>query len=59
MVASAVLKDTAEQAPLLMTTNGLEVDSRTVAVTREEIRYTNYGEPGILLNPITIITGKK
>jgi precorrin-6Y C5,15-methyltransferase (decarboxylating) len=59
MVASAVLKNTAEQAPLLMTTNGLETDSRTVAVTREEIRYTNYGEPGILLNPITIITGRK
>ncbi len=59
MVASAVLKNTAEQAPLLMTANGLDVDSRTVAVTREEIRYTNYGEPGILLNPITIITGKK
>ncbi|MCW5209036.1 precorrin-6y C5,15-methyltransferase (decarboxylating) subunit CbiE, partial [Desulfobulbus sp. US1] len=48
MVASAVLKNTAEQAPLLMTANGLDVDSRTVAVTREEIRYTNYGEPGIL-----------
>ena len=59
MVASAVLKNTAEQAPLLMASNGLEVDSRTVAVTREEIRYTNYGEPGILLNPITIITGRK
>lgn len=59
MVASAVLKKTAEQAPLLMSSNGLEVDSRTVAVTREEIRYTNYGEPGLLLNPITIITGKK
>ncbi|CAK8716319.1 Tetrapyrrole methylase domain-containing protein [Candidatus Electrothrix laxa] len=59
MVASAVLKNTAEQAPLLMSANGLEVDSRTVAVTREEIRYTNYGEPGILLNPITIITGRK
>lgn len=59
IVASAVLKKTAEQAPLLMSANGLEVDSRTVAVTREEIRYTNYGEPGILLNPITIITGKK
>ncbi|MDU9048161.1 MAG: precorrin-6y C5,15-methyltransferase (decarboxylating) subunit CbiE [Candidatus Electrothrix sp. Rat3] len=59
MVASAVLENTAEQAPLLMSANGLDVDSRTVAVTREEIRYTNYGEPGILLNPITIITGKK
>ncbi len=59
MVASAVLKKTAEQAPLLMAANGLKTDSRTVAVTREEIRYTNYGEPGILLNPITIITGKK
>lgn len=59
MVASAVLKKTAEQAPLLMTNNNLKTDSRTVAVTREEIRYTNYGEPGILLNPITIITGKK
>jgi precorrin-6Y C5,15-methyltransferase (decarboxylating) len=59
MVASALLKNTAEQAPLLMAANGLEVDSRTVAVTREEIRYTNYGEPGILLNPITIITGRK
>ncbi|MCI5133666.1 MAG: precorrin-6y C5,15-methyltransferase (decarboxylating) subunit CbiE [Candidatus Electrothrix sp. AW2] len=59
MVASAILKDTAEQAPLLMASNGLKVDSRTVAVTREEIRYTNYGEPGILLNPITIITGRK
>jgi precorrin-6Y C5,15-methyltransferase (decarboxylating) len=59
MVASAVLKNTAEQAPLLMAANDLETDSRTVAVTREEIRYTNYGEPGILLNPITIITGKK
>lgn len=58
MVASAVLENTAEQAPLLMSANGLDVDSRTVAVTREEIRYTNYGEPGILLNPITIITGK-
>ena len=59
MVASAVLKKTAEQAPLLMANNGLKTDSRTVAVTREEIRYTNYGEPGVLLNPITIITGKK
>ena len=59
MVASAVLKNTAEQAPLLMSANGLKVDSRTVAVTREEIRYTNYGEPGVLLNPITIITGRK
>ncbi|MCI5224145.1 MAG: precorrin-6y C5,15-methyltransferase (decarboxylating) subunit CbiE, partial [Candidatus Electrothrix sp. AR4] len=59
LVASAVLKNTAEQAPLLMAANGLEVDSRTVAVTREKIRYTEYGEPGILLNPITIITGKK
>ncbi|MCI5207620.1 MAG: precorrin-6y C5,15-methyltransferase (decarboxylating) subunit CbiE [Candidatus Electrothrix sp. ATG2] len=43
MVVSAVLKRTAEQAPLLMATNSLETDSRTVAVTREEIRYTNYG----------------
>ncbi|WP_446010562.1 precorrin-6y C5,15-methyltransferase (decarboxylating) subunit CbiE [Candidatus Electrothrix sp.] len=59
MVASAVLKDTAEQAPLLMATNDLKTDSCTVAVTREEVRYTNYGEPGVLLNPITIITGKK
>ncbi|MCI5165402.1 MAG: precorrin-6y C5,15-methyltransferase (decarboxylating) subunit CbiE [Candidatus Electrothrix sp. GM3_4] len=59
IVASAVLKNTAEQAPLLMASNGLKVDSRTVAVTREEIRYSNYGEPGILLNPITIITGRK
>ncbi len=59
MVASAVLKKTAEQAPLLMGTNGLEVDARTVAVTREKPRYTDYGKPGILLNPITIITGKK
>jgi precorrin-6Y C5,15-methyltransferase (decarboxylating) len=59
IVASAVLKNTAEQLPLLMAANGLEVDSRTVAVTREKIRYTDYGEPGILLNPITIITGIK
>ncbi|XOF34308.1 MAG: precorrin-6y C5,15-methyltransferase (decarboxylating) subunit CbiE [Candidatus Electrothrix sp. YB6] len=59
MVASAVLKNTAEQAPLLMAANGLEVDARTVAVTREKQPYTDDREPGVRLNPITIITGKK
>ncbi len=59
LVVSAILKNTAEQAPLLMAANGLEVDSSTVAVTRKKIQYDDYGQPGVLLNPITIITGKK
>ncbi len=55
LVASAVLKKTAEQAPRLMTQNGLDVDVRTIAVTRK----TGQGQPETTLNPITIITGKK
>lgn len=60
LVVSAVLQNTAEQAPLLMTANGLEADARTIAVTRELKDCDEDGLPsGIRLNPITIITGKK
>ncbi len=60
LVVSAVLQNTAEQAPLLMTANGLEADSRTISVTREQKDYGEDGRPfGLRLNPITIITGKK
>ena len=55
LVVSAVLKKTAEQAPQLMAKNGLDVDVRTIAVTRK----TGLGQPEIRLNPITIITGTK
>jgi len=55
LVASAVLKKTAEQAPQLMIQQGLDVDARTVAVTR----HAGHGQPEITLNPITIITGRK
>jgi len=55
LVASAVLKKTAEQAPKLMKQQGLDVDARTVAVTR----HAGHGQPEIQLNPITIITGRK
>ncbi|WP_417914860.1 precorrin-6y C5,15-methyltransferase (decarboxylating) subunit CbiE [Candidatus Electronema sp. JM] len=60
LAVSAVLQNTAEQAPLLMTANGLEADSRTIAVTRELKDFDEDGQPsGLRLNPITIITGKK
>jgi len=60
LAVSAVLQNTAEQAPLLMAANGLETDSRTIAVTREQKDYGEDGRPfGLRLNPITIITGKK
>ncbi len=60
LVVSAVLQNTAEQAPLLMAANGLEADARTIAVTREQKDYGEDGQPsGLRLNPITIITGKK
>ncbi len=55
LVASAVLTQTAEQAPKIMKEQGLAVDVRTVAVTRQ-------AEPerqARQLNPITIITGSK
>ena len=55
LVASAVLARTAEQAPKIMTAQGLAVDVRTVAVTR----HAGDGQPEIKLNPITIITGRK
>ena len=59
LVVSAVLQNTAEQAPRLMTANGLEVDSRTISITREQKDYDEDGQPsGLRLNPITIITGK-
>lgn len=60
LVVSAVLQNTAEQAPLLMTANGLEADVRTVSVTRQQQDYGEDGRLSVLqLNPITIITGKK
>lgn len=60
LVVSAVLQNTAEQAPLLMSANGLEADARTISVTRERKEYGEDGEDsGLRLNPITIITGKK
>jgi precorrin-6Y C5,15-methyltransferase (decarboxylating) len=60
LVVSAVLQNTAEQAPRLMASNGLETDARTISVTREQKEYGEDGQPsGLRLNPITIITGKK
>jgi precorrin-6Y C5,15-methyltransferase (decarboxylating) len=60
LVVSAVLQNTAEQAPRLMASNGLEADARTISVTREQKEYGEDGQPsGLRLNPITIITGKK
>jgi precorrin-6Y C5,15-methyltransferase (decarboxylating) len=55
LVASAVLARTAELAPKIMTEQGLDVDIRTVAVTR----HARAGRPEKQLNPITIITGRK
>jgi precorrin-6Y C5,15-methyltransferase (decarboxylating) len=55
LVASAVLARTAEQAPQIMKAQGLAVDVRTVAVTRQ----AGFGQPEKQLNPITIITGRK
>ena len=56
LVASAVLAQTAEQAPRLMAKNGLAVDMRTIAVSR----YSLDGEQQkTVLNPITIISGSK
>jgi precorrin-6Y C5,15-methyltransferase (decarboxylating) len=55
IVASAVLASTAEQAPLLMEKQGLEVDVRTISVTR----YAGSDRAEQKLNSITIITGKK
>jgi precorrin-6Y C5,15-methyltransferase (decarboxylating) len=60
LVVSAVLQNTAEQAPLLMAANGLEADVRTVSVTRQQQDYGEDGQLSVLqLNPITVITGKK
>ena len=59
LVVSAVLQNTAEQAPLLMAAHGLESDARTISVTREKKAYCDDGQSGLTLNPITIITGKK
>ncbi len=59
LVASAVLKNTAEQAPLLMATNGLDTDARTISVTREKKAYSDDEQSETRLNPITVITGKK
>jgi precorrin-6Y C5,15-methyltransferase (decarboxylating) len=55
LVASAVLARTAKLAPKIMTEQGLDVDIRTVAVTR----HAGKGLPEKQLNPITIITGRK
>lgn len=55
MVASAVLKTTTQQAPILMHDNGLTVDIRTVTVTRRPTLASDEDR----LNPITIITGLK
>ncbi len=55
LVASAVLAKTASLAPELMTAAGLEVDIRTVAVTRHGVQKKSEKK----LNPITIITGRK
>jgi precorrin-6Y C5,15-methyltransferase (decarboxylating) len=55
LVVSAVLTKTAEQAPKLMAGKGLDVDLRTIAVTR----HAGQGQPERVLNPITIITGRK
>ncbi len=55
MVVSAVLEKTASLAPELMTSAGLEVDSRTVAVTRHGVREKSEKK----LNSITIMTGRK
>ena len=55
LVVSAVLTKTAEQAPKLMVGKGLDVDVRTIAVTR----HAGQGQPERVLNPITIITGRK
>ncbi len=60
LIVSAVLQNTAEQTPLLMAANGLEVDSRTISITRQQKEYGDDGQLSALrLNPITIITGKK
>jgi precorrin-6Y C5,15-methyltransferase (decarboxylating) len=63
LVVSAVLQNTAEQAPRLMAANDLKADARTISVTREQNEYGEYGEDGehagLRLNPITIITGTK
>jgi len=55
LVVSAVLTKTAEQAPKLMAGKGLDVDLRTIAVTR----HAGQGQLERVLNPITIITGRK
>ena len=55
IVASAVLKKTAETAPKFMKQNGLRVDLRTIQVFRHPTSEKN----GQQLNPITIITGIK
>lgn len=55
LVASAVLEETARQAPKLMAGQGLDVEVRTVTVKR----HAGQGRPENSLNPITIITGKK
>ena len=55
MVASAVLAQTAARAPEKMREQGLSVDVRTVAVTRQ----AGQGQQEIRFNPITIITGRK
>lgn len=54
IVVSAVLKKTAEEAPQVMKKLGLGVEIKTVSVTRKKMD----GDDN-MLNPITIITGKK
>lgn len=55
LVANAVLEKTALEAPEFMAAKGLDVDVRTVQVTRQGCR--NISEQRC--NPITIITGRK
>lgn len=55
VVVSAVLAKTAALTPELMTAAGLEVDVRTVTVTRHGVQ----GKSEKKLNSITIITGRK
>ena len=55
LVVSAVLAETAALAPECMRAEGLEVEVRTIEITRHAVQ----GAPEKKLNPITIITGRK
>ncbi len=55
LVASAVLKKTAQQAPLLMRAKNLAVSCTRVQISRQE----DCGDKTLQLNPITIIIGRK